>query len=69
MGVVASVKSKTLKGESDWAKNNIASIVLLCIAGVALICIVLLLVIKPKNEGDVDDTFEKVKSGKKNKKQ
>ena len=69
LGVVASVKSKTLKGESDWAKNNIASIVLLCIAGVALICIVLLLVIKPKNEGDVDDTYEKVKSGKKNKKQ
>lgn len=66
MGVVASVKSKTLKGENDWAKNNVASIVLLCIAGVALICIVLLLVIKPKNEGDVDETYEKVRKNKKN---
>lgn len=65
LGVVASVQAKTLKGESDWLKNNVASVVLLCIAGVALVCIVLLLVIKPKNEGDVDETYEKVKKNKK----
>ncbi|MDE7182249.1 MAG: hypothetical protein K2O41_04355 [Clostridia bacterium] len=65
LGVVASVQAKTLKGESDWLKKNVASVVLLCIAGIALICIVLLLVIKPKNEGDVDETYEKVKKNKK----
>jgi len=69
MAVVASVQAKSLKGESDWLKNNVASVVLLCIAGVALICIVLLLVIKPKNEGDADAQYEKVKNAKKSKKQ
>ena len=67
MGVVASMQAKSLKGESDWVKNNVASVVLLCIAGVALICIVLLLVIKPKNEGDVDKYYESAKNTKKKK--
>ena len=43
---------------------------LLSIAGAALIGIVLLLVIKPKDKGDIDERFEnaKKKSAKKNKK-
>lgn len=70
LGVVASVTAKSLKGESDWLKNNVVSVVLLSIAGAALIGIVLLLVIKPKDKGDIDERFEnaKKKSAKKNKK-
>ncbi len=69
LGVVASVNAKTIKGESDWLKNNVASVVLLTVAGVALIGIVLLLVIKPKNKEDIDVKFEKTeKAKKKNKK-
>ena len=68
--MVASVTAKSLKGESDWLKNNVVSVVLLSIAGAALIGIVLLLVIKPKDKGDIDERFEnaKKKSAKKNKK-
>ncbi|MDE5942689.1 MAG: hypothetical protein K2H30_00590 [Clostridia bacterium] len=65
LGIVASVQAKTLKGESDWLKNNVASVVLLCVAGLALIGIILLLVIKPKDKGDVDEQFEAVRSKKK----
>ncbi|MDE7086649.1 MAG: hypothetical protein K2O67_00475, partial [Clostridia bacterium] len=31
--VSASVETTALKGESDWAKNNMTSIILLCVAG------------------------------------
>lgn len=58
LGVVASVQASTLKGESEWLKNNVASIVLLCIAGVALIGIIVLLCIKPKDKGDIDVQFQ-----------
>lgn len=69
LGVVASVTAKTLKGESDWLKNNVVSVVLLSVAGAALIGIILLLVIKPKDKGDIDERFEKVsRSNKKSKK-
>ncbi len=67
LAVVASVNAKELKGESDWLKNNIASVVLLIIAGLALIGIILLLVIKPKDKSDIDEQFEKRKKEKKNK--
>ncbi|MDE7305956.1 MAG: hypothetical protein K2N33_01055, partial [Clostridia bacterium] len=65
LGVVASVNAKSLKGESYWFKNNIASVVLLTVAGLALIGIILLLVIKPKNKDDIDVTFEKAEKSKK----
>ncbi|MDE6597301.1 MAG: hypothetical protein K2K60_01515 [Clostridia bacterium] len=65
LGVSASVKAKTIKGESDWIKNNIASVVLLTVAGIALVGIILLLVIKPKNKEDIDVTFEKAEKSKK----
>lgn len=64
LGIVASVKAKALKGESDWLKNNVASVVLLCVAGLALVGIVLLLVIKPKDKGDLDEQYEVVRSKK-----
>ncbi|MDE6001184.1 MAG: hypothetical protein K2G96_02545, partial [Clostridia bacterium] len=65
LGVVASVNAKSLKGESYWLKNNVASVVLLTVAGLALIGIILLLVIKPKNKDDIDVTFEKAEKSKK----
>ena len=65
LGVSASVRAKTIKGESDWLKNNVASVVLLTVAGLALVGIILLLVIKPKNKEDIDVAFEKAEKGKK----
>lgn len=65
LGIVASVTAKQLKGESDWLKNNVTSIVLLSIAGAALIGIILLLVIKPKDKGDVDERFENAQNARK----
>lgn len=67
LAVVASVNAKQLKGESDWLKKNVASVVLLGVAGLALIGIILLLVIKPKDKGDIDEQFEKSKKKKSNK--
>ena len=67
LAVVASVEAKALKGDSEWLQNNIASIVLLSVAGVSLVAIVLLLVIKPRNKEDIDVQFEKEKNRKKNK--
>ena len=66
LAVVASEKAKPIKGESHWLENNIASVVLLGVAGLALIGIILLLVIKPKDKGDIDVQFEK-KTKKKSK--
>ena len=65
VAIVASEEWKALKGDSEWLKNNVASIVLLSVAGVSLIAIILLLVIKPKNKEDIDVQFEQEKSKKK----
>ncbi|MBQ2740826.1 MAG: hypothetical protein IJF39_04335 [Clostridia bacterium] len=64
-------KNDVLPGESDWLKNNIASVILFSIAGVMLILIVVLLFIKPSDETleDVDDKAkEKEKKAKPTKK-
>ena len=64
-------KNDVLPGESDWLKNNIASVILFGIAGVMLILIIVLLFIKPSNETleDVDDKAKaKAKKVKPNKK-
>ncbi|MCI8370499.1 MAG: hypothetical protein HFE41_04900 [Clostridia bacterium] len=55
MGIACAPKVANLKGEDTWVADNITSIVLLSIAGASLIGIVLLLVIKPKNKGDLDE--------------
>ena len=68
LAVVASIETKTLKGDSEWLQNNIASVILLSIAGVSLIAIILLLVIKPKNKEDIDVQYEKMNEKKGNKK-
>lgn len=69
--VVASVETTALKGESDWLENNVASVILLSIAGVCLIALIVLLIVKPKDKGDIDmvlDAEDKKKSAKKSKK-
>lgn len=68
LAIVSSAEAKELKGEDDWFENNIASIVLLTVAGLALIGIILLLVIKPKNEEDIDVEYETIRSKKNSKK-
>ncbi len=67
LAVVASEEAKALQGDSEWLQNNIASVILLSVAGVSLIAIILLLVIKPKSKEDIDVQFEQEKSKKKNK--
>lgn len=66
MGVASAPKVATLHGEDTWVQDNLTSIILLCIAGASLIGIVLLLVIKPKNKGDLDEIEASAK--KRNKK-
>lgn len=66
LAVVASVEAKSLKGDNEWLQNNVASVVLLSVAGVSLIAIILLLVIKPKSKEDIDVQYENEKN-KKNK--
>ena len=57
-------KNDVLPGESDWLKNNIASVILFSIAGVMLILIVVLLLIKPSDE-TLEDVDEKAKAKEK----
>lgn len=66
MGIAAAPKVESIKGEDTWVQDNIVSIVLLCIAGVSLIGIILLLVIKPKDK-DLDEIEESAENGKKKK--
>lgn len=68
MGISVSAQISSLKGEDTWLQDNMTSIILLAIAGASLIGIVLLLVIKPKNGGDIDEQFEEAKSKDKAKK-
>ena len=58
--------SDIIPGETEWLKNNIASVVLFSIAAVMLIVIIILLLVKPSDEKleDVEDE----KDGKKSKK-
>lgn len=65
MGVSSSVRANTLKGETKWLQNNIASIVLLSVAGLSLIGIILLLVIRPREKGDVESRYERLLTNKK----
>ena len=69
MGIAASITPRKIAGEDTWVQDNLISIILLSIAGAALIGIILLLVIKPKDKGDIDEQFEKevaAKNAKKN---
>lgn len=70
--VAASMQTKSLKGETDWLGDNKTSIILFSVAGVCLIALIVLLVVKPKDKGDIDAIYteveEKSKSGNKKQK-
>ena len=63
--VAPSVQTTPLKGESEWLKNNMTSVVLLCVAGVCLIALIVLLIVKPKDKGDIDVIYSEVEEGDK----
>lgn len=67
--VAASVPTTALKGESDWAKNNMTSIILLTVSGICLIALIVLLIIKPKDKGDIDVIYSDVTEKEKSKKE
>lgn len=52
--VRASARANSIYGEDNWLSNNIASIVLFCVAGVCFIALVVLIIVKPKDKGDID---------------
>lgn len=55
--VSASVETTSLKGESDWVEKNVTSIVLFSLAGVFLVALAVLLIVKPKDKGDIDAVY------------
>lgn len=59
--VIVESEEVKIKGETEWLKNNVASVILFSIAGVMLILIIVLLLIKPSDETleDVDKAAAK----------
>ena len=64
--IVVESEADIIKGETEWLKNNIVSVVLFSIAAVMLILIIILLLIKPSDETleDVDVKAAKKKAVK-----
>jgi hypothetical protein len=62
--VSVSAKRDAIKGDTEWLKNNVASVVLFSIAGVMLVAIIILLVVKPSDEM-LEEVDEDVKKSKK----
>jgi hypothetical protein len=67
--VVVESEADVIEGETEWLKNNMVSVILFSVAGVMLILIIILLLVKPSDETleDVDEKAAK-KSEKKAKK-
>lgn len=64
MGIAASAIPSEREGENTWLADNMASIILLSIAGAAAIGIVIVLFIKPNDDKDIDVQFEESKKKK-----
>ena len=62
--VRASARAAEIYGENNWLENNITAIVLFCVAGVFLIAFIVLLIVKPKDKGDIDDIAVEVEKKK-----
>ena len=60
---VASEKD-VIKGETEWLKNNIVSVILFSVAALMLILIIILLLVKPSDE-TLEDVDAKVVSKRK----
>ena len=69
--IVVESEADVIKGETEWLKNNMVSVILFSVAAVMLILIIILLLIKPSDETleDVDAKAKKAskKKEKKNK--
>ena len=65
--VRASERANELYGEDNWLENNVTAIVLFCVAGVCFIAFIVLLVVKPKDKGDIDEIAVRVAESKKGK--
>jgi hypothetical protein len=68
--VVVESEEDVIKGDSNWLKNNVVSVILFSIAGVMLILIIILLLVKPSDEKveDIDTDGNAPKKSKKSKK-
>lgn len=65
-------RSDVIRGETEWLKNNIASVILFSVAAVLFVIVIILWFVKPSDESleDVDDgkkTKKSKKAGKKSK--
>ena len=58
MLVNVEAEADVIQGEKEWLKNNIVSVILFSIAGVMLILIIILLLVKPSDE-TLDEVEEK----------
>lgn len=69
--VTADSERVSTPGESNWLKNNVVSVVLFSIAGVMLVMIIVLLLIKPSDEKleEVEENDAKAKAKNKKKKE
>jgi nicotinamide riboside transporter PnuC len=61
--VIVESEADYIKGETEWLKNNIVSVILFAVAGVMLILIIILLLVKPSDE-TLDDVDKKAKAKK-----
>lgn len=66
--VVVESKADVIKGENNWLKNNVVSVVLFAFAGVCLIALIVLLLVKPTNETLEDIDAQAAKTAKKSSK-
>lgn len=67
--VASSVQTTSLKGEGEsWIAKNKTSVVLFVVAGLCLVALIVLLVIKPKDKGDIDAVYTEVESKDKGRK-
>lgn len=61
--ITAKNEDDVIVGETEWLRNNVVSVVLFSIAGVLLIILLVLLMVKPSDE-TLDDVTEKAKAKK-----
>ena len=57
-------EADVIKGETEWLKNNLVSVILFSVAAVMLILIIILLLVKPSDE-TLEDVDEKIISKRK----
>lgn len=65
--IVVESEADVIKGETEWLKNNLVSVILFSVAAVMLILIIILLLIKPSDE-TLEDVDAKATTKKKAKK-